>query len=191
MSENRVYLDSCCFIDLITFQKGGDRSFSHDEKNWRERQVWFCKNLISASADANEKKFQLFTAGLTVTECTSIKPLDEFGKKLNLRGKDIKKLFDSIFYSGNSGINIIDQGYFITQLSAELDYMELGRIKPTDRIHLATAIHLNCKEFITLDEKDFHKKKDRIESKFDIQIIFPNDTRLLPEKYRSKALFDN
>jgi hypothetical protein len=57
----RVYIDSCCFIDMVKVKLG--KVLNSD----RELDVWHLKHLLEAHRD---KEVELFTSTLTIAECS-------------------------------------------------------------------------------------------------------------------------
>ena len=56
----RVYVDSCCFIDLIRTELG--KGLNDDKAN----DVWFLQKLMEANRDG---EVALYTSTLTIAEC--------------------------------------------------------------------------------------------------------------------------
>src|SRR4051812_11048096 len=57
----RVYIDSCCFIDMVKVSIG--TALVAD----REKNVWYLKRLLEANRD---REVEIFTSAITIAECT-------------------------------------------------------------------------------------------------------------------------
>jgi predicted nucleic acid-binding protein len=176
-NKPKVYFDACCFIDLVKKKKG----IPLIEPD-REEHVDFCKRLIKACRD---DKIEIHTSYLTNLECLFLK--DEQRRKL--LDDEIKRLFDSIILSGESGIIPIESSYIVFEKAKELSWLHGIIFKGAmDSIHIASALLVGCDEFITTDRKSFESIKESIE-RLGIKIIFhAKDTKCLPKEYMQEGL---
>ena len=169
-----VYIDSCCFIDLVKQAKGV--SITPD----RVDDAWFCENLIRAAQD---RKVKIFTSAFTQVECVGIKEKD--GPNVPVIADDeVKRLFESILASGRSGITPVQPTYFITKAARDLFWSDGVLCKPADRLHLATAISVGCTEFLTADGRINKTQRSKLAKQFALNVVRPQDTRCLPDEYR-------
>ncbi len=129
----RIYFDSCAFIEMIGFKHDSDR-FSAEEKE----RAWFCWRLLKASQD---KALKVFTSALTINECLYVKDKDRNPIDSGEEFDNIKRLFRSIFESGKSGVYLVELTPPINIEARNLFWEGGIQIrKAMDRIHLATAI---------------------------------------------------
>ena len=61
--RRKVYIDSCCFIDMVKTAVG--TTLAGD----RVSDVWHLKRLLEANRD---KEVEVFTSTLTIAECTHV-----------------------------------------------------------------------------------------------------------------------
>ncbi len=98
----RVYIDSCCFIDMVQVAITGQSTDN------REVDVWHFKRLFEAARD---KEVSLFTSTLTLAECQHVgddKITDE-----------VKSNFNRLLMSGQY-VNLVQATPFIAQDARDL-----------------------------------------------------------------------
>ncbi len=177
-----IYMDSCCFIDMVAIELNLNRSKEIHDK------VWFCKKMIIASQDGG---INVYTSTWTINECLFVRET-ESQQSEKILNDEVKNLFRAILESGKSGVYPVDSTIFIKERARGLiwDYGLTG-IKVADSIHIATAIEMECGEFITGDGRSILNKATELKDKFGIDVIKPQNTLLLPDKYRQTSAFEN
>jgi predicted nucleic acid-binding protein len=174
MNKPGVYLDSCCFIDMVAFEIN-----KHNKD--REDDIWFYRKLVEASKD---DKIQIYTSYLTLSECLCVNVNDE-----SILNDDTKKLINSLLLSGKSGIMPISPSLSIIKLSRALRWDYDIRLKPFDSLHIASALESKCSEFVTTDQNTIDKNGNiaKIEN-LGLKVIRASGTKILPPEYRIKDI---
>ena len=173
-----IYLDSCCFIDIVA---SAEKIITRDN---RTDAVWYYREMIKA---AKQGEIEIITSYLTVVECTHVK--DSKDKKILT--EEVKRLFNSIILSGKEGIQAIFPTHRIIELSRSLNWDHGVTCKAFDCIHIATALDKKCVEFITTDENSIDKGGNIQKiKKLGMKIIQPHHTSVLSAKHHQKDLFD-
>ena len=172
MIKPKIYLDTNCFIDLVTVEHGKYSSSRQEEL------VKFYKLLIKAS---QADKINIYTSMITVLECLSINDGDT-----KFLDDDVKNLFNSILLSGTSGVIPVQPTEFIIIKARNMNWDGIGLKKPLDLLHLASAIEVGCKEFVTTDREDFTQTvKENVFEQYSLKIINTIDEcGSLPEEYK-------
>lgn len=170
MAIPKIYIDSCCIIESLK----GDLGKSDPA---RSSDLDILKRILRAARD---DKIMIFTSLLTVAEVV----------KAGEGGPDdeLKRKIERLILSGRDGITTVGLAPIITLKARDLAWNE-GMVsdKGADRIHLASAIVSEAKEFLSWDNRLGKKlKKTGISS---LSLISPSDTKLLPAEYKTDDLF--
>lgn len=165
--KDKIYIDSCCIIDIARRQKKQKIESSSDDDLDR------IEILMRAAKNGD---IDLYTSTLSIAECRHAKgTLDE----------DIKRLFNSILQSGKICI-LVDPHPFIMEDARDLYWKHgIEGLSGADSVHIATAIYHDCKEFLTVNKT--LEKASELE-KLGLKVIRPRDTLFLPEKYKQKQM---
>lgn len=171
-NKDRVYMDSCCFIDMAKIDLSVTDSI-YDRS--RIDAVWYLKRLCDAARDG---EIEIITSTLTIAEC-----LHDGNGHIGDKAKD---LFEK-FITSNRVALTISADYSVCVEARDLFWKHGILLAGADAIHLASAIVMNCKEFITTDEH-FKKQKFKraiapIQKTKGIKIIRASETTILPTKY--------
>ena len=165
---SRIYIDACPFIDMAKHKA----AISIEDE--AEHNVWFTKQLIQAAKDGN---LEAFTSSLSIAECTHI------GRPNSpAPSDDIKRFYDGLLASGKSGIRLVQPTFAIMVRARKFRWSDGIYLKPADTIHLASAIIMNCSEFLTTDLRILDKTSEF--QRFHLRICRPSNTNLLPSEYR-------
>lgn len=163
-SAPKLYIDSCCFIDLVKIEIG------EPTEHGRDAQVQRLKLILEASKN---KDIALLTSTITVVECLHA----------NNRFEDVvKNRFSRLLTSGQY-VSLITPDVFIAEAARDVRWIHGIGMKPLDYIHIASAVDRGCAEFLTMDGDDMLKKKDKIKAELGIDVVTPLDSRLLPSSY--------
>ena len=127
----RVYLDSCCFIDMVKTKVG--RAMADE----REGDVWTLKRLLEANRDS---EVHCFTSTLSIAECSH----DGSGKVTDT----VKSEFTRLLMSGQY-VKLIQMTPFIAQDARDLRWNHGINVKGADGVHVASAVAMQCVEFIS------------------------------------------
>lgn len=173
-AKSRIYIDTCCIIQNV---KG-----SIDENDgFSQRDLDYVKMILEAGLKGD---VELFTSSVTVAECLHT------GDGTNIPD-EAKRLFKTILSSGRI-MTLKYADLFVVERSRDFRWVHGISLKPLDSIHLATALETKCAEFWTGDcfGGTEGEKRKQLSEAFDIKIILPSETTLLPSDYRQKELFD-
>lgn len=168
---DKVYIDACLFIDMAKHE------LVMASKDVNERNVWLIKRFIKAAKDKN---IQVLTSSLSIAECTHIEgkgsPSDE-----------ARQFFDGLLASGRSGVDLVQPTLTIIRKARDLRWIHGIPLKGAlDAIHVASALDRKCGELLTTDKKILNKNNKL--HKLGLKICEPEETTLLPDKYRQEDL---
>ncbi len=171
-STPRVYIDSCCFIDVA---KGRHQVAL---EAGREAHLQYIEGLILASGDG---EVEVWSSTLTISECLNIDP-----QKSSVP-EDVQATFIKLLTSG-SPVKIQAVDFFIAEKSRDLRWVHgihCGR--GADSIHVATALELGCVEFLTTNtgKGPLQGKAPEELAKLGLRVIQPYQTSVLAPHYIS------
>lgn len=170
----RVYLDACCFIDLVQQQSG------YKLEEGRDEHIWYCRKFLDA---ARAKDIEIYGSTILITECTKVR--DENGQNKVLTD-EVKNLFRAILLAGNPIIPVQPTPKILDR-ARDLSWIDGLNLGTVDAVHIATAITHNCNAFITTD-KPVTKLKDQI-AKLSIGVGTADSFKSwLPDKYKQEPL---
>lgn len=178
MSKPAVYMDSCCFIDIVATSEG------IETKEDRTREVWFYRKLLEASKN---DEITVITSYLTIVECTFVRNKED--KKILT--DEVKRLFNSIILSGLEGVRAVFPTHDVIERARQLNWDHDITCKPFDSLHIATALKKKCVEFITTDigSIDRNGNIEKIKA-LGLNIIKSPNTKILPESYTQEDIFN-
>lgn len=169
----RVYIDSCCFIDMVKIEVG--RPISTE----KESDVWHLKRLLEAHRDG---ELLIFTSTLTIAECTHAGDGD-------IRDA-VKSAFSRLLTSGQY-VRLVQATPFIAQDARDLRWNSGINLKGADAIHVASALEMKCEELLSCDAALERKSRFSSElSRRGLYIKTAANTACLPAKYRQLDLVD-
>jgi predicted nucleic acid-binding protein len=171
VNKDRVYMDSCCFIDMAKI----DLSVTDIYDQSRIDDVWYMRRLCDAAYDG---EIEIITSTLTIAEC-----LHDGNGHIGDKAKD---LFEK-FLTSNRVAQTIAAEYSVCVEARDLFWKHGILLSGADAIHLASAIVMNCKEFITTDNhfktSKFKRAIKPIQKTKGLKISKAKDTTMLPTKY--------
>src|SRR3984893_5486601 len=167
--KSRIYLDSCCFIDMAKQEVGV--TFNTDRAN----DVWRLKQLLQAKMDG---EISAFTSTLAIAECTSVD---------GSVTQKVKDIFTRLLMSGQYVV-LVQPTPFIMQDGRDLKWVHGISLRGADSVHVASALDRKCDEFITTDDqaKKLIARKKLLA--MGLRIICARETQCLPSKYRQIPL---
>lgn len=175
MAETRkIYIDSCCFIDMVKTAIGSPAEGD------REKDVWSMKRLLEAHRDG---EVEVFSSTLTIAECMHV------GE--NPIAENVKSVFSRLLTSGQY-VRLVQLTPFIAEDARDLRWNRGINLRGADGVHLASALDRACEEFLTSDER-FHrvnKFSDEL-ANLGLHVRHGRDTACLPPKYRQLDLPDD
>lgn len=166
----RVYLDACCFIEMLKEERRLPLDHPEDAD--------IAKRLLHASRDG---KIEVWTSMMTVAEVLSIgetQPPDPA----------LKSRIDRLLLSGRDGVKVHGMSPNVAIKARDLHWKEGFKERAPDRIHVATALDLGCDEILSVD--------GRLKKKFDRSTVGGSalravkETRNLPGEYRQTSIFE-
>lgn len=125
----KIYLDACCYIDLVQHQN------NFPIEKGRDNHIWYCHKFLDA---ARAKDIEVYGSTLLVTECTAIR--DENRKKII--NDEVKSSFKAILLSGNPVIPVQPMPR-IMDIARSFSWDHALNLGALDAIHVATAVMLN------------------------------------------------
>lgn len=169
----RVYIDTCCFIDLVRFEIG--KGLDADKEN----DVWHVKRLLEAHRDG---EVLIYTSTLTIAEC-------RHGGEGVVTEK-VRSEFSRLLLSGQY-VRLVQMTPFIAQDARDLTWKHGIALKGADSIHVASAIEMKCEELLTSNGR-----MGRVGAlngplgRFGLSCRHGRDTQCLPPKYRQQSFLD-
>lgn len=170
MATPNLYVDSCCLIESLK----GDLGKQDPARN---SGLDMLKRLLYASRAG---KINIFTSLFTVAEVIKAgdAPLDDA----------LKRRIERLILSGRDGILVVGLTPAIVMKARDLAWNDgLTSVRGADRLHLASAISVGTKEFISWDNR-LGKKLDK-KSLHGLRLIDPISTTLLPDEFKIDDLF--
>jgi predicted nucleic acid-binding protein len=169
----RVYIDTCCFIDLARVEIK-DRLDTD-----RENDAWHIKKLMEAHRDG---EIRLFTSAITIVEC-------RHGGQ-NPPSEEIKSQFSRLLMSGQY-VQLVQPTPFIMVDGRDLTWVHGLNIKGADSIHVASALDRKCEEFLTSNGRlaRFGQHGSTLQ-RLGLACKPARETQCLPTKYRQLELSD-
>jgi predicted nucleic acid-binding protein len=173
MSPPRSYMDTAVFIDLGKEVAGNLLANRQDD-------VWFGKRLLLA---ARAGKITLFTSSLTIAECQHAGGIAD---------EKVQRLYKKMLTSGQY-VFLVQDSILIGERARDLLWVHGISLKGgADAIHLASAVEMECTEFITTDGRFLQAhRKEEIFTKLKIRTVTPHESINLPAEYRQTNLYDD
>ena len=177
MADISVYMDTCCFIDVVKKQKGLSTITNQD------KDIWAAEQLLRA---ARNNDIRIYTSSLTMAELIGVRK--NSNETINMDA-ETQRLIGSILGSGRSGVIPVQPDYFVIKAARDLAWTHgFSAVKPMDRMHLATAISVSCVEFVTTDNRLKSTIRTKMLGKLGLRICNTKDTTILPDQYRQMVL---
>jgi hypothetical protein len=177
-SKPRVYLDSCCYIDVakgrmgVPFDKPGEED--------RPELLWYVETLLLAALNGD---IEIVASTLVIAECLHTDSRDTIPETA-------KNTLRALLSAGNP-VLLIAADFFVCERARDLlwnDQIFCGGA--ADQIHVATALDLRCEEFITTNRKRGPLQGNRPAelAKLNLRVILPGQTAILPPHYTKPLL---
>jgi hypothetical protein len=178
-----VYLDSCCFIDVVKHKLGKQLGSTREEHVRRLKEVWVYKKMLQASID---RKLRVYTSSLTTVECTSID---------GDCSQEVQEAFGRLFCAANLIVPVHPTNY-VRELATALKWRHGINLNPMDSIQVASALTAGAKEFITTDGAGNESMKPKsilrnapLIEPLGLRVTLATGTCELPQEYRMDELF--
>lgn len=164
----RIYIDSCCFIDLVKHKVG-------NLPDTETADFWHTKKLFEAHKGG---EVEVITSILSVAECVAM----ESGQAAV--PADVQAQFRQLLTSGQY-LNLRQTTPITGAFAQDLRWKHKLVFGGPDAIHFATALEANVVEFITNDAR---LKKPKVAAALMVLgnagLIKPSATGVLPDSYR-------
>lgn len=173
MTSPHIYLDSCCFIDLVKERVG---VLPADRNN----DVWFVKKILEAHRAGHAV---VHTSMVSVGECLGV----EEGKPAT---EHVKDAYRSLLTSGQF-VRLVNPTPKTARLMQDLRWVHNLSFRSVDSMHLASALEAGCIEFITTDAR---LKKPKtvpaipVMGTLGLRMITAPNTAVLPDSYRQAGI---
>lgn len=170
-NKPRIYIDSCCFIDLVKTEVGKLPTLATAD-------VWYTKQLLQAHKDG---EIEVLTSILSVVECVGVdsgEPTVPF---------DVQAHFRRLLSSGQY-VRLLQTTPRTGMIGQDLRWKHGLVLKGPDAIHFASAVETGANEFLTNDDQ-LKKKKvadavPKLQAAAGLRVILPSKTGCLPDKYK-------
>lgn len=177
-SKPRVYLDSCCYIDVAKGRAGVP--FNKKGEEDRAEDLWYLETLLTAAFNGD---IEIYASALVIAECLHT-------DDRNAIPDNVKDTFKMLLTSG-SAVKLIAVDFFVSERARDLlwnDGIFCGGA--ADQIHVATALEAKCEEFITTNRKRGPLQGDLPEklARLRLRVIMPGQTASIPPAYQKPLL---
>ncbi len=167
--KSRIYLDSCCFIDIAKQSIG-------ILPTARDVDVWYLWKILEAHKDG---EIAVFTSMLSIVECTHADG--------NMTPK-VRDLFIRLLMSGQY-VTLVQPTPFLAADGRDLRWKHGVTLKGADYLHIASGLAVKCAEFLTTDGRILSNGK--LIDRLGMRLATPSKTVLLPDKYRQGDMLDD
>lgn len=171
VSRPRIYIDSCCLIDLVKHEvlKLPDTATA---------DFWYTKQLLQAHRDG---EVQIVTSILSAAECVGVEPGQTDVPP------EAQALFRRLLTSGQY-LHLRQTTPRTGLVAQDLRWKHNLVLGGPDAIHLATAIEAQAVEVLTNDGRLRGKKVaaalPQLARVYGMRVITPSMTRCLPDRYK-------
>jgi predicted nucleic acid-binding protein len=165
----RVYMDSCCFIDMAKQAIG-------TLPTHRNQDVWYCWKLLEANKDG---EIEVLTSVLTIAECTHADGNSD---------QKVRDLFTRVLMSGQY-VQLVQPTPFIAADARDLRWQHGLTLRGADALHVASALFLKATDFLTTDDKIV--KSATAIGTLGLRVSSPAKTGCLPMRYRQEEIFND
>jgi predicted nucleic acid-binding protein len=166
----RIYIDSCCFIDLVKHEVGNLPDTANAD-------FWYTKRLLEAHRNED---VEVVTSVLSVGECVAVE------KGQATVPTDVQDHFRRLLMSGQY-LNLRQTTPRTGMIAQELRWKHGLVFGGPDALHFATAIEAKAVEFITNDAR-LTKPKVAVVlpalAAAGLRLLRPSGTSHLPDSYR-------
>jgi len=83
-------------------------------------------------------------------------------------------------------VYLIQESVLVAERARDLRWVHKITLRGADSVHVASALEMQCIEFVTTDEK-IHKQNDILRP-LGLCVVYPHETTLLPDEYRQGTL---
>lgn len=169
MSKPRIYLDSCCFIDVVKKEVGVLPSD-------RENDVWFIKKILQAHREGH---LVAHTSLVAVGECLAVE------KGQATVSDEVQDHYRALLTSGQY-VQLINPTPSSARLIQRFRWDHGLVLGSADAMHFSGAIERGCLEFITTDGRIASARVGAaipVLATMGMRVIAAPKTALLPTSY--------
>lgn len=166
--RKKVYMDSCCFIDLAKEAIGALLPN-------RKPDVWFTWKLLQAHKD---REIDVITSVLTIAEATHADGNND---------ANVRDLLTRLLMSGQY-LQLVQPTPFIAADARDLRWIHGCTLRGADGLHVASALFLKADEFLTTDDRI--TSHQTVLSGMNLQVLEAAKTTCLPDRYRQGEMLD-
>jgi len=177
---DKIYVDTPPLIDMGKSRASLRMDPVEEKHAEREQDVWYMKRLLRASRDG---VIRVMTSSVTIVECLHLGDPQQ-----PVPSASVQRFYSELLTSGQSGMALVQPIQSIFEVARNLRWKRGIFLKPMDSIHVATAIHMRCKEILTRDA-GIYKFRDQL-AQLNISVVYPKETALLPTPYTQHDLED-
>lgn len=170
MNKPRIYLDSCCFIDIAKEAVG-------NLPMERNNDVWFFKKILEAHKAGD---LVVLTSILSVAECLAT-------EKGQLTVPQVTQDRYRLLLTSGQYVQLVNPTPVTTRLVQKFRWEHQLVLGSVDAFHFAAALEANCDEFVTTDDRLKNQKVAAalpILTGLGMRLISAPSTAHLPDKYR-------
>ena len=171
MEQPRIYLDSCCFIDLAKIKIG-------KKLTDRESDIWVLQKLLEA---AGNEEVIIYTSTLSIAECTHAEGIVD---------DRVKDYFSKLLTSGQY-VQLIQPTVFIAEDARDLRWKYKISLSGADGIHVASALERKCHEYLTWEFTNKNPEDKAKIEKLNLAVRRPLESAYLPNHYRQGDLLQS
>lgn len=146
----------------------------------RADDIWHARKLLEAN---RTKEVEVYTSVLTMAEAVAV---EQQQKRVP---EEAKSLLRRILSSGQF-LTLVQMMPAIGMRAAELRWKHEIVLKGADAIHIASALELECVEFITTDERVRKLTTNPAIVSLAMRIIRAADTEILPDRSRQSDMLN-
>lgn len=168
-AKPRIYLDSCCFIDVVKEHVGV-------LPTERTNDVWFIKKILEAHRGGH---LIAHTSLIAVGECLAV------GESQDVVAEEAKARFRALLTSGQY-LQLLHPTPKTPRLIQDFRWVHNLILGSADAIHFASALEIGCTEFVTTDSRIAGKKVAAAVATMGtlgLRVVAAHNTALLPNSF--------
>lgn len=172
-----VYMDACCFIDVVKQEVGILPTDRTDD-------AWHVKKLLEAHLAGD---VMVMTSMLSLAECVALE------HRQTDVPPEVQDLFRRFLTSGKFLV-LAPQTPRTGRIAQDLRWKHKVVLKGADALHVATAIEISAFEFISTDDRlrrpNMVQVADQLGGAKGLRFIRAAHTRLVPDRFRQGNFAD-
>lgn len=172
-----IYFDACCFIDAVKQEVGA-------LPTERDADVWHLKKLLQAHYEGDVR---VMTSTLSLAECVAIESGQDHVPE------NVQDVFRRLLMSGQYVV-LAPQTPRTGRLVQELRWQHGVVLRGADALHVATALEVQAREFITTDAQLRNAKFSRAIGQLQdlgVRFIRGAESEYVPERFRQGSMLDD